>query len=182
MVVSKGTVVSIDYTLKNDAGEVIDQSNPGQPLEYLQGSNNIIPGLENALEGRNVDESLSVRVSPEEGYGLSQPEMIQVVPRERFETDGATVEEGMQFHARTQQGIITVRVTKVEGDEVTIDGNHPLVDTPLNFDVTVKEIRLATEEELEHGHPHKEGGCCGGHGNGEDCEEHHQNGGGCGCH
>jgi len=172
MIISKGTVVSIDYTLRDDDGNIIDQSDAGRPLVYMQGYGNIIPGLENAMEGKAEGESVDVRVIPEEGYGLSRPEMIQVVPSERFEGMEGGVEVGMQFHARTAEGgYVTVRVVKVENDEVTIDGNHPLADQHLNFAVTVKEIRLATVEEMEHGHPHVEGGgCCGGHGHG-----------GCGC-
>jgi FKBP-type peptidyl-prolyl cis-trans isomerase SlyD len=186
MIISKGTVVSIDYVLKDDEGNLVDQSDEARPLVYLQGFGNIIPGLEQALEGRETGDSVQVRVAPEQGYGLSRPEMVQVVPKDRFEGMEGEVEAGMQFHARTQEGgVITVRVVKVEDSEVTIDGNHPLADQHLNFDVNVKEIRLATVEELEHGHPHVEGGgCCGG-GNcdspdkqdGDSCDHS----GGCGC-
>jgi FKBP-type peptidyl-prolyl cis-trans isomerase SlyD len=185
MIISKGTVVSIDYVLTDDSGKLVDQSNEGRPLVYMQGYGNIIPGLEQALEGKAIDEQVKVRVDPEQGYGLSQAEMVQVVPMDRFEGMDGEVSVGMQFHARTEQGgVITVRVTKVEDDEVTIDGNHPLADQHLNFDVTVREIRLATIEELEHGHPHVAGGgCCGGGNCGDhDHEGGHQCGsGGCGC-
>lgn len=190
MNICKGTVVSIDYTLKDDDGNVIDKSDESRPLEYLQGFGNIIPGLESAMDGKEIGESIEVRVEPEEGYGVSKPEMIQVVPSDRFEGMEGGVQVGMQFHARTEQGgTIQVRVVKVENDEVTIDGNHPLADQALNFSVTVKEVRLATAEEIEHGHPHVEGGgCCGG--GGEDCGcdneeakdgESCDNEGGCGC-
>jgi FKBP-type peptidyl-prolyl cis-trans isomerase SlyD len=183
MNVSKGTVVAIDYVLRDDSGNLIDQSQEGRPLQYLPGHGNLIPGLEAALEGKSEGDSLSVRLEPEQGYGCSRPEMIQVVPIDRFEGMEGEVQVGMQFHARTQDGVISVRVVKIEQDEVTIDGNHPLADCPLNFEVAVREIRLATEEELAHGHPHQAGGCCGGHGEEEGgcCGEHdHEHGGCCG--
>ncbi len=187
MIVSKGTVVSIDYTLKDDDGNVIDKSDEGRPLIYMQGYGNIIPGLESAMEGKEEGNDVEVRVSPEEGYGVSRPEMIQVVPKSNFEGMDGDIEVGMQFHARTQEGgVVAVRVVKVEEEEVTIDGNHPLADKHLNFSVNVSEIRLATIEELEKGHPHVEGGgCCGG-GGGGDCgcesgEKENCESGGCGC-
>jgi FKBP-type peptidyl-prolyl cis-trans isomerase SlyD len=144
---------------------------------------------------------LKVRVAPEDAYGLSREDRIQVVPKDRFQGMEGEIEVGMQFHARTSDGIISVRVSKVENDEVTIDGNHPLADQFLNFEVKVADVRLASEEEMDHGHPHREGGCCGGHEHGEggccgghdddeDCEEGgccgggHGEGhghGGCGC-
>ena len=189
MIISKGTVVSIDYTLTDDEGNIIDKSDEGRPLVYMQGYGNIIPGLESAMEGKGEGDTLEVRVSPEEGYGVTRAEMIQVVPMDRFEGMDGEVEVGMQFHARTEQGVIAVRVTKVENDEVTIDGNHPLADQHLNFDVKVVEIRLATIEELEHGHPHVSGGgCCGGSGGGScgcegegSCDDEDCGGGSCGC-
>jgi len=173
MIISKGTVVSIDYTLRDDDGNIIDKSDEGRPLVYMQGFGNIIPGLENAMDGKAEGDTVEVRVAPEEGYGLSRPEMIQVVPMDRFEGMEGQVEVGMQFHAQTQGGVVAVRVVKVENEEVTIDGNHPLADQHLNFIVDVREIRLATIEELEHGHPHVEGGgCCGGgHCHDGECSE-----------
>ena len=113
MIISKGTVVSIDYTLKDDDGNIIDKSDEGRPLVYMQGYGNIIPGLESAMEGKTEGDSIEVRVKPEEGYGVTRQEMIQVVPKDRFEGMDGTVDVGMQFHARTEQGVITVRVTKV---------------------------------------------------------------------
>jgi FKBP-type peptidyl-prolyl cis-trans isomerase SlyD len=188
MKICKGTVVGIDYTLKDNDGNLIDKSDESRPLVYLQGYGNIIPGLEAAMDGKTEGETIEVRVEPEQGYGVSRPEMIQVVPKDRFEGLDGEIEMGMQFNARTDQGaVITVRVVKVEGDEVTIDGNHPLADVVLNFVVTVREIRLATGEELEHGHPHVAGGCCGGHGEEECChgeedgESCGHGNGGCGC-
>lgn len=174
MQITDGTVVSMDYALRNDEGAIIDQSQPGQPLTYLHGHRNIIPGLESQLSGKSVGDQVEVRVSPEEGYGEKNPALEQVVPKERFQGI-ENIEEGMQFQASTDQGPVSVRVVKVEGEEVTVDGNHPLAGAHLNFNVTIQEVRSATEEEIAHGHVHQSGGCCGG-GEGES-----GNSGGCGC-
>jgi len=173
MEIKDGTVVAMDYALKDDEGTLIDQSQPGQPLAYLHGHKNIIPGLESALEGKAAGDSVEVRVAPGEGYGEKNPALEQVVPLDRFQ-GVENIQPGMQFQANTDQGPISVRVTKVEGDEVTVDGNHPLAGKHLNFNVTVQDVREATEEEKAHGHIHQEEGCCGGS-EGEDKE------GGCGC-
>ena len=167
----------MDYALRTDEGAVIDQSQPGQPLTYLHGHNNIIPGLEAALGGKATGDQVEVRVSPEEGYGEANPALEQVVPKERFQGI-ENVEVGMQFQASTDQGPVSVRVVKVEDDNVTVDGNHPLAGQHLNFNVTVQDVRAATEEELAHGHVHQSGGCCGGGEESGDCNEES---GGCGC-
>lgn len=151
----------MEYALKDDEGTLIDQSQPGQPLTYLHGHGNIIPGLEEALAGKASGETVEVRIEPKDGYGEPNPALEQVVPRDRFQ-GVENLEVGMQFQASTDQGPISVRVVKVEEDDVTVDGNHPLAGKHLNFNVTVQDIREATEEELQHGHPHKEDGCCGG--------------------
>lgn len=174
----------MDYSLRNDAGVVLDQSQPGQPLSYLHGYQNIIPGLENALTGKSIGEQVEVRVSPGEGYGETNPALEQVVPRERFQGI-EQIEVGMQFQASTDQGVVSVRVVRVEDETVTVDGNHPLAGEFLNFTVTIQEVRLATEEELAHGHIHQSGGCCGG-GSGGCCDDEPGDGceggsGGCGC-
>ncbi|HKK18492.1 MAG TPA: peptidylprolyl isomerase [Opitutales bacterium] len=172
MQIKDGTVVSMDYALRSDEGSLIDQSQPGQPLSYLHGHKNIIPGLESALEGKSVGDEVEVRVSPEEGYGEPNPALEQVVPKERFQGI-ENIEVGMQFQASTDQGPVSVRVVDVGDEDVTVDGNHPLAGKHLNFNVTVQDIRSATEEELAHGHVHQSGGCCGGEGE--------EDSGGCGC-
>jgi FKBP-type peptidyl-prolyl cis-trans isomerase SlyD len=161
MQIAEGTVVSMDYALKNDEGAVLDQSQPGQPLSYLHGHKNIIPGLESALEGKAAGDKVEVRVAPEDGYGEANPALEQQVPRDRFQGVDS-LEVGMQFQANTEQGPISVRVVKVEDDTVTVDGNHPLAGQHLNFDVTIQEVRAASEEEIAHGHIHQDGECCGG--------------------
>lgn len=153
MQIADKKVASIEYTLRSDEGEVIDSSEGGAPLAYLHGVGNIIPGLEAALVGKQVGDSLEVRIEPEEGYGPVREELVQKVPMEAF-SGVDNVAEGMRFEASTASGPISVVVTEVAGEEVTVDGNHPLAGQPLNFEVAVVEVRDATEEEVEHGHVH----------------------------
>ncbi len=153
MLISDKKVASIHYTLTNDEGDTIDSSQGAEPLTYLQGSGNVIPGLENALVGKQAGDTLEVSIAPEDGYGPVQPELVQQVPRDAF--DGVEqVAVGMRFEAQTATGPISVVVAAVEGDQVTVDGNHPLAGKNLNFAVEVVEVREATEEELQHGHVH----------------------------
>lgn len=159
----------MDYALRDDEGNLIDQSQPGQPLTYLHGHQNIIPGLEAALEGKEVGDAIEVRIAPGEAYGETNPNLEQVVARDRFQ-GVSDIQVGMQFQASTDQGPVSVRVTKVDDETVTVDGNHPLAGKHLNFDVSIKDIRPGTEEEIAHGHIHQSGGCCGGSGDS-----------GCGC-
>lgn len=153
MKIQDNCVVAIHYTLTNDEGDVIDTSEGRDPLRYLQGHGNIIPGLERALEGLVAGDSVNVVVEPEEGYGPKQDMLIQAVPREAF--DGIDVIEiGMQFQAQTAQGPIPVTVVAVEEETVTLDGNHELAGVRLNFAVQVTEVREASAEEIDHGHVH----------------------------
>jgi len=153
MQVQNNCCVAIDYTLTNDAGEVVDTSEGRDPLVYLHGHHNIVTGLEKALDGKAEGDNVKVTVSPEEGYGERNEDMIQNVPREMFQGVDQ-IEPGMQFQAQTAAGPQIVTVTEVGDNEVTIDGNHPMAGQTLNFDVNVVKIREATEEELEHGHAH----------------------------
>ncbi|MBF0236090.1 MAG: peptidylprolyl isomerase [SAR324 cluster bacterium] len=158
MQISKNSVVSINYTLTNNEGEVLDTSEGHGPLFYLHGNGNLIPGLEKELEGKVVGNSFKVSVPPEEAYGLHDEEQVQIVPRTAFR-GVKQVEPGMQFQVETEEGgqqVITV--TDVDGDDITVDSNHPLAGQTLNFDVTIMEIREASAEELHHGHVHGPGG------------------------
>ena len=158
MLIANQHVVAIDYTLSNDAGEVIDSSGGAEPLVYLHGAGNIIAGLENALLGKTVGDELDVSIEPEDAYGEYSVELITSLGREMFEGVDE-LEVGMQFHASAPDGgmqIVTVR--DIDGDQVTIDGNHPLAGQQLNFKVKVISVRAASEEELAHGHVHGEGG------------------------
>ncbi|MGM0671399.1 peptidylprolyl isomerase [Thioalkalivibrio sp.] len=157
MKVAQNAVVAIHYTLTNDAGEKIDSSEGREPLAYLHGQGQIVPGLEKELEGKAAGDKVQAKVSPEEGYGEKIDAMVQEIPMEAFQGVDS-VEPGMQFQAQTENGPLTVTVTKVEGDTATVDGNHPLAGETLNFDVEIVEVREASAEELEHGHAHGEGG------------------------
>ena len=151
MEIADRRVATIHYTLTNDAGEVIDKSAAEAPLSFLQGAGNIIPGLEQALVGRKAGDTLTVDVAPEKGYGPRHDGLIQTVPRDAFQGVDS-VQPGMQFEARTAQGPLLVTVTKVEPEEVTVDGNHPLAGQNLHFAVEVADVREASEEELNQGH------------------------------
>ena len=157
MLVARDTVVTIHYTLKNDAGEVLDSSAGGEPLAYIHGGGNIIAGLEEALEGKAAGERVAVAVPAEKGYGEHDDALVQQVPRRAFQT-GGDVKAGMRFTAQTEHGPRQVVVTRVTGDMVTVDGNHPLAGQSLNFDVEITEVRAASAEELSHGHVHGPGG------------------------
>lgn len=157
MQIANNSVVAIAYTLTDNDGQVIDTSAGGEPLVYLHGAQNIIPGLEKALAGKVVGDKLNVKVEPGEGYGEYNPQLVQVVPKHLF-AGVEQVEVGMQFHAQTDHGMQVVTIAAVEGDDITVDGNHPLAGVPLNFDVEVMSIRAASQEELDHGHVHGAGG------------------------
>jgi FKBP-type peptidyl-prolyl cis-trans isomerase SlyD len=150
-------VVLIHYTLKDDDGTVIDSSEGGDPLSYIQGHGNIVPGLEKALEGKSEGDKVVVAVTPEEGYGRHDAKLIQRVPKRSMQGAGE-IKKGMQFQARTEDGMRLFTVTGLVGDMVALDGNHPLADKTLNFDIDVVSVRDATAEELEHGHVHGPGG------------------------
>ncbi|MGD9842913.1 MAG: peptidylprolyl isomerase [Steroidobacteraceae bacterium] len=157
MQIAKNTAVQIHYTLKNDANEVLDSSEGAEPLAYLQGHGNLIPGLEKALEGKRAGDAVNVSVQPADAYGVRDESLIQDVPRSAFEGI-PEIEAGMQFQADSNHGPRTVTVTKVADDTVTVDGNHPLADQTLHFAVQIVDVREPSEEELSHGHVHGPGG------------------------
>jgi FKBP-type peptidyl-prolyl cis-trans isomerase SlyD len=152
--VEDGKVVSIHYTLTDDSGDVLDSSAAGQPLDYLHGAGNLIPGLESRLAGQTPGTHLNVAVPPEEAYGEHDPRAIQEVPREAFPA-GVDIQPGMQFRAEGPGGeTVPVWIADVTAESVTVDFNHPLAGETLHFDVTVLSVRDASTEEIEHGHPH----------------------------
>jgi FKBP-type peptidyl-prolyl cis-trans isomerase SlyD len=158
MNIQNNSAVSFHYKLTGDDGISIDSSEGKEPLDYLHGAGNIIPGLEKALEGKTIGDSLTVAVTAAEGYGEVQKELIQEVPKEAFQGID-TIEVGMQFEAQTGQGgTVPVTVIDVTDDLVTVDGNHPLAGKNLNFDVTIEDVREATEEEIAKGHVHTQSG------------------------
>ncbi|MGB8355932.1 MAG: peptidylprolyl isomerase [Chthoniobacteraceae bacterium] len=160
MKIEKNKVVSIDYKLTNNKNETIDSSEGRAPLVYMHGNGNLIPGLEKELEGKASGDTLKVSIQPEEGYGVRDDKKRVEVPIEMFK--GVEVDEiklGMQFQARNKEGAVELlTVAEVNGDKVIIDANHPLAGEVLNFDVTVRDIREASAEELAHGHVHGPGG------------------------
>ena len=157
MQIAERTVASFHYTLTNDAGDVLDSSQGREPLAYLHGAGNIVSGLEREMSGHVVGDKFSVDVAAVDGYGDYIEELVQVVPRKSFEgVENLAV--GMQFQAQTGQGAIAVVITEIEGEEVTVDGNHPLAGETLHFAVEITEVRAATDEELQHGHVHGAGG------------------------
>ncbi|GAW85572.1 FKBP-type peptidyl-prolyl cis-trans isomerase SlyD [Bathymodiolus platifrons methanotrophic gill symbiont] len=153
---TENPVVSIHYTLTNKAGEKLDSSIGAEPLSYLHGAGNIIPGLESALSDASVGDKLTVTIEPADAYGEHNEQQIQTVAKDMFKGMDK-VEVGMQFQADSSTGPAIVTITKIEGDNITIDGNHPLAGEQLTFDVEVMEIRSATETEMEHGHIHGAG-------------------------
>jgi FKBP-type peptidyl-prolyl cis-trans isomerase SlyD len=157
MSIEENKVVGFLYTLKNGAGEVLDHSEEDSPLHYLHGHNNIIPGLENEMVGKQVGDTFTAVISPDQAYGEYSDSLVQVVEKDSFQGIDE-VQVGMQFSAQLggQMRIITIK--DVQGDEVTFDANHPLAGETLHFDVEVVEVRDATDEELTHGHVHGEHG------------------------
>lgn len=157
MSISQDQVVSIHYTLRDDAGEIIDRSADGEPLTYLHGHGNLIPGLERELTGRKPGDRLQVKIAPAEAYGEYDKELVQRVPRRALKGI-ASLRVGMRLQAQAPGSSRAVTVTQIVGDMVTLDGNHPLAGKNLNFEVEVAGVRAATEEELAHGHVHGAGG------------------------
>jgi len=164
MKIENEKVVSIAYTLTNAEGKELDSSDGHGPLEYLVGAGNIIDALEEALVGKSIDDEVKVTIPPEKAYGELNPSLVQTIPKSQF----AGVEDikvGMQFQTQDEQGLVIITVTKIEGDDVTVDGNHELAGQTLTFDVKIVDIRDATSHELNHGHPHAEDHVCTGSGN-----------------
>ncbi|MDD9892427.1 MAG: peptidylprolyl isomerase [Gammaproteobacteria bacterium] len=157
MQIAQNVVASFDYVLTGADGEVIDKSEPGQPLPYLHGAGNIIPGLEAELEGKTVGDELTAVIEPKLAYGERNEQMVQQVPKAAFQ-GVEDLEVGMRFTAESNAGPVPVVITAVEGDTITVDGNHPLAGQTLTFQVKVTEVREASKEEIEHGHVHN-GSC-----------------------
>ncbi len=157
MQIATNSIVSFDYTLTNGDGQVLDTSSGKQPLSYLHGAGNIIPGLENELAGKQAGDNVKVTVAPAEAYGERDEKLVQPVPRAAFKGIDQ-IQPGMQFTAQSPQGARIVTVVAVADEQVTIDANHPLAGQTLHFDVTIRDVRQATEDELNHGHAHGPGG------------------------
>ena len=157
MIVEKDKAVSFHYTLKDADGEQMETSRDKDPMSYLHGANNIIPGLEKAMEGRAVNDEFSVTVEPEEAYGVRNEKNVQRLPLKRLKGIGK-VSVGQVLNLQTQNGQVQVTVLKVGRFNIDVDGNHPLAGKQLTFDVEITDIRDASKEELEHRHVHGLGG------------------------
>jgi len=157
MIVEKDKAVSFHYTLKNADGEQMETSREKDPMSYLHGANNIIPGLEKAMEGHAVNDVFSVTVEPEEAYGVRNEKNVQRVPMKRLKGIGK-ISVGQVLNLQTNQGQVQVTVLKVGRFNIDVDGNHPLAGKSLTFDVEITDIRDASAEELEHKHVHGPGG------------------------
>ncbi len=154
LLIGDNLIVSMHYKLTDDSGNMLDSSEDTEPLTYLHGAGNIIPGLEKALVGKVKGDSLQVKVEPADGYGEVMPNLIQTIEKSAFQ-GVESIEVGMVFEAQTADNSVQhIMVKKVEGDEVTIDANHPLAGVVLNFDIEITGVREATEEEIAHGHVH----------------------------
>jgi FKBP-type peptidyl-prolyl cis-trans isomerase SlyD len=156
MQIANKLAVAIHYTLTNREGQQVDSSRGAEPLVYLHGQGNIIPGLEKALTGKKVGDTLNVTIPAAEAYGEYYEERVQTISREMF-AGIDDVEIGMMFEADVSHGPGIVTVTKIEGDDITIDGNHPLAGEDLTFDVEIVDVRPASADELAHGHVHGAG-------------------------
>jgi FKBP-type peptidyl-prolyl cis-trans isomerase SlyD len=157
MKVAKDTVVTIEYKLFLEDGQLVDESEAEDPLVYLHGHDEVIPGLERALEGRGAGDSLKVEVAPEDAYGEFDPEGVEEVPREELPAD-LELEVGSIVTATDPDGDeVDFIVKEVRDNLVVVDLNHPLAGKTLRYEVTVREVRAATPEELEHGHAHAPG-------------------------
>jgi FKBP-type peptidyl-prolyl cis-trans isomerase SlyD len=155
MQIDTSAVVTIEYTLKDGEGKVMETSRGKEPLTYLHGLGNLVPGLEKALAGKSAGDQIDVTLTPEEGYGRRDPQLVRNMPIRKL---GKTPRVGERTRAQFEDGYRSALVTAVRGDYATVDGNHPLADLTLHFEVEVKTVREATTEELEHGHVHGQGG------------------------
>lgn len=157
MEISKDKVAILDYVLKDDDGVILDQSDNGE-FAFLAGAGGIIPGLENALNGKKSGDEINVTVAPKDGYGEIDPNGIQEIPKNMFPED-MQIEPEMQFHAEAPSGeMMVLTVVELKDDTIVADSNHALAGKTLHFNVTIIEVRDASKEELDHGHVHGPGG------------------------
>lgn len=157
MRIAKDSIATIHYELCDARGVCIESSLTSGPVSYLHGHGFLVPGLEDALEGKSAGEHLQVVVPPERAYGWHDEERVDLIPRRDLDPDGA-IEIGMRFEAETDSGIVVATVIGIEGDDVRVDANHPLAGQDLHFDVHVLDVRAATSDEIAHGHPLSTGG------------------------
>lgn len=150
MKIADNSVVTINYTLKDSEGNILDTTEGKGPLSYIHGVGYLIPGVEKKLDGKKTGENISFIVEPEEGYGVRDDTLIQNIPIDQFE-DPNELDVGMEFEAQTEYGLIIVTIIGLEDDQVIVDGNHPLSGKTLNFDIEIISVREASVEELDEG-------------------------------
>ncbi len=153
MTVINNKVVEIHYVLKDKDGELLDSSEGQKPLAYIHGIGNIIPGLEQKLEGKKIGDKVNAIIAPADGYGIREEKLVHKIPMSNFK-DKSQVKLDAQFRVEMEDGPRIATITQIEEEEVTVDMNHPLAGEELHFDVEVMTIRDATEEEISHGHVH----------------------------
>ncbi|SFV87276.1 FKBP-type peptidyl-prolyl cis-trans isomerase SlyD [hydrothermal vent metagenome] len=160
MTVKKDKVVEMHYTLKNDNGDIIDTSKGQEPMPFLQGHGNVVPGLEKAIEGLKKGDTCDVAVEAKDAYGEFHAEAVQEIPMEALQ-EVPDLKVGMELQSQDENGNpFIVIVKKIEGETVTVDANHPLAGQTLHFSVSIEGVRDATENELEHGHVHAHDSSC----------------------
>ena len=157
MKIAKQCVVAFHFTLKDDQGKVLETSSGNEPLVYMHGTKSIIPGLEEALEGKSSGAKLQVTLPPEKAYGVRDERLIQRLPKKEF-PNPERLKIGMQFRVDGDSGPLVLTITELNGAEVVVDGNPELAGMTLQFEIEVQEVRAATAEELAHGHAHGPGG------------------------
>ncbi|MFT4602760.1 MAG: FKBP-type peptidyl-prolyl cis-trans isomerase SlyD [Arenicella sp.] len=157
MQIAKHAVVSLNYTLKNSEGELLDTSEGREPLVYLHGVGGLIPGLEQELEEKAKGDKVVAIIAPEDAYGTRRDDLLKIVSKDGFQGE-EEMKPGMQVQLDTEHGPAVAVITKMEGDDVTLDLNHPLADMTLHFDVQIEDVREGTEDEISHGHVHGAGG------------------------
>lgn len=157
MKIEKNKVVAIHYTLTDGDGNVLDSSQGKTPLPYIQGIGQLISGLESQLQGKVKGDQVKAVVEPADAYGEYREDMVFAVSKSGFKGD-EELHVGMQVEVELDHGKSIAVVSKIEGDNVSLDLNHPLAGQTLHFDVEIMEVREATAEELSHGHVHGPGG------------------------
>lgn len=157
MQIAEQTVVSLNYTLKNSDGNLLDTSEGRSPLVYLHGVGALISGLEDELQGKVQGDKINAVIPPEKAYGSRSEDLVKLVSKDGFQGE-EEIHEGMQVQLETEHGPAIALITKIEGNDVTLDLNHPLADMTLHFDVEIVDVRAATADEISHGHAHGPGG------------------------
>ncbi len=158
MAIEQNKVITLNFTLTDDHGNVLDSTEKGGPFSYISGSNMVLPKLEEAVNGMLIGSKKALKLEAKDGYGNYNDDAIQVVGKENFPED-FVLEVGMEYMASNPDGVqMPFVISNVDGEEITVDFNHPLAGKNLNFDIELLNVRDATAEELSHGHVHGEGG------------------------